>query len=296
MWPSVTEDRETSDVDDNEPEQSEISSIHDVPSQLSFQISEIADDATERPQYWSHSLYHGPSGEGVMVSYCTTLQESQAVAQRLSQHTILGFDIEWKEGGGIYIGENVSLIQLASENEIGLFHIAMHPGSTIEELLAPALRSILESTLCIKAGFRISRDGALLAEHLMISPNSLLELDTLAKLIEAPSKRRGVMSLSKLVEIYLGGIPLDKDGLVRRSDWSLAIDSKQKDYAAADAYAGLMLFHCLNEKRLSLLPYPPLPDFATINTTDGVISSSSQDDTLDSQGSSQASLIALNSS
>jgi ribonuclease D len=280
-------------MEGDEAEHSDVLSVHDVPAQLSFHMPMFADDATVRPEYWSHSLYHGPSGQDVEVTYCQTLEESEAVAQRLLRYPVLGFDIEWKEGGGIYIGENVSLIQLASENEIGLFHIALHPGSVCEDLVAPSLKSIIESPFVIKAGFRIARDGELIAQHLGVSPDGFLELDALAKTVEGPKKLRGMMSLSKLVELHLGGIPLYKDKSVRRSDWSQVINSKQKKYAAADAYAGLMLFHCLNHKRLDLSTTHPLPEFVTIKTAGKSMFSSSQNDVTDSQENSQASSLIM---
>ena len=51
-------------------------------------------------------------------------------------------------------------------------------------------------------------------------------------------------------------------GKVRTSDWSKPLDREQIEYAAADAYAGYMLFRIMDEKRKTFTPVPPLPAFA----------------------------------
>lgn len=65
---------------------------------------------------------------------------------------------------------------------------------------------------------------------------------------------------AKQVEEHLG-LPLGK-GRVRTSDWSKPLDEEQKTYAADDAYAGFMLYHCMNAMRVGMDPVPPLPRLA----------------------------------
>lgn len=62
------------------------------------------------------------------------------------------------------------------------------------------------------------------------------------------------------VEFHLG-LPLGK-GPVRTSNWSKPLNQDQRTYAADDAYAGFMLYHRMNAKRMAMDPTPPLPLFA----------------------------------
>jgi hypothetical protein len=285
--PNPSQDTEHPHLDSENPLSSELAKIYDSPVQLSFVMRNV-----EGLKEWSHVLYHGPQGENVRISYCKTLQKSEAVAKRMLNCKVLGFDIEWNWRRGSLIGENVSLIQLASEKEIGLFHIAQHSGSTADEILAPSLKAILESSSCIKAGVGISGDGNRLVKYLQVVPHSFLDMDHLAKLTEPQDKKKERMSLSGLVDIHLG-LPLNKDPKIRRSKWSAPLSPRQLEYAAADAYAGFMLFDCLNKKRIALSPPTPLPEFVTIKAVQGNAStSSSQDDMSASSPSSQASVTA----
>lgn len=70
-----------------------------------------------------------------------------------------------------------------------------------------------------------------------------------------------VFSLGTQVKLHLG-LPLDKgNSRVWMSNWSRKVLSKgQRLRAANDAYAGLMLYHCLDARRLAMdpVPLPPL--------------------------------------
>jgi ribonuclease D len=66
-----------------------------------------------------------------------------------------------------------------------------------------------------------------------------------------------MVGLARQVEQHLE-LPLYK-GKVRTSNWSKPLSQEQITYAAGDAYAGLMLYHYLNYKRLQMTPTPPLP-------------------------------------
>ncbi|KAI0887123.1 uncharacterized protein GGS22DRAFT_156218 [Annulohypoxylon maeteangense] len=159
--------------------------------------------------------------------------------------------------------DKVALIQIACERKIGLFHIARHDGNTTEELIAPALRRIIESANIIKTGVGIlSADFSRLQNFFQLAPRGAVELSHLNNLVTFGSQNPDkvttrLRALSKLVEDHLG-LPLFK-GSVRKSDWSLPLDDRQKTYAADDAYAGYMLFHRMNALRLKMTPIPPLP-------------------------------------
>lgn len=78
--------------------------------------------------YWTYKLYRGPNGQTVRVTYCRTLQECEAAMRRISSSPVLGFDLEWKPFDGPNIKDMVSVIQLASESDINIIHIAAFPG------------------------------------------------------------------------------------------------------------------------------------------------------------------------
>lgn len=185
--------------------------------------------ASRRKVFWSHRLYHGPSREAVQVHYCKDISHSERVAQRLLGEKILGFDLEWKplfQSGAHYgsFKEAVSLIQLASETEIGLFHIAMHSGNTPSDVIAPSLKEILESPKITKTGVNIvSADGRRLKAYLGLEPRALFELSHLHGIVKdypnLPNPvSRVLVGLANQVEWHLL-LPLSK-GKVRKSDWS----------------------------------------------------------------------------
>ncbi|KAI1132784.1 hypothetical protein F5Y10DRAFT_230768 [Nemania abortiva] len=159
--------------------------------------------------------------------------------------------------------DKVALIQLASERKVGLFHISLHEGDTVDDLIAPSLKAIIESSKIIKAGVAIMKaDFSRLKTYFNLEPKGAFELSHLYNLVAyGPTNPRRVTtrlhSLSGQVEQHLG-LPLWK-GDVRTSDWSRPLTFSQTHYAANDVYAGYMLFHCMNAKRLAMDPVPPFP-------------------------------------
>lgn len=214
--------------------------------------------------YWSHKLYRGPHGEHVLVQYCRSKQLAENVAQQFANKKILGFDIEWKPNAKSTDGikANVSLIQLASEDRIGLFHLALYKGDTAEEIMPPTLRQIIESADILKSGVAVKGDSSRLKTYLGIEAKGLVELSHIHNLVKFstsdPKKvNKRLVSLATQVHEHLQ-LPLYK-GAVRTSDWSKPLDHEQSAYAAADAYASFRLFDALEAKRLSLKPVPPRP-------------------------------------
>jgi ribonuclease D len=215
------------------------------------------------PVYWSHTWYRNTKGKPIKVSYSWMLEQSEILAQKFLNETLLGFDMEWKMWPGTRIQENISLIQVASESEVGLFHIALHSGTTIDKLLAPSLRKIIETPSILKIGVNIYKaDGKRLEKFMGLKPRGLFELSHLYNLVKYQNGTRRLVSLGNQVLDHLG-FPLCK-GQVRTSDWSRPLNENQKKYAASDAYAGLMLFHVMEAKRLKLNPTPPRPEFAEL--------------------------------
>lgn len=198
--------------------------------------------------------------------------QSEEIAQDFLGERILGFDMEWPwqnpEQTEIPLQQRIGLIQIASEDKIGLFHIGLHPGQTAKDVLAPSLRQIIESDDITKTGVGIlNADFSRLRRWFGLKPRGAFELSHFHNLITygkaQPTRVTTKMkALRKLVEEHLG-LPLFK-GKVRTSNWSRPLNQAQILYAAADAYAGFMLYHCMNAKRVAMDPTPPLPLHAEI--------------------------------
>ena len=154
------------------------------------------------------------------------------------------------------------MIQIASEDRIALFQLARWTGTTIEDLMPPALRQILESPHIIKAGVNVGSDFTRLKKCLDIQGQGIFELSHLYKIVkyahDSPNKvnRKPTTLAEQVLETLF--LPLSK-GPVRTSAWSQTLSSEQCQYAATDAYAGFRLFHALEQKRLLMNPRPPRP-------------------------------------
>ena len=93
--------------------------------------------------------------------------------------------MEWKAWGAKGIKENISLIQVASEDLIGLFHIALHNGFTVNKLVCPSLRKIIEDPNILKCGVAIlNADGFRLRKFLSLDPRGLIELSQLHRVVK----------------------------------------------------------------------------------------------------------------
>jgi hypothetical protein len=224
-------------------------------------------DADKLPDgtHYSHTLYRGPDGEPVTVHYVTDLATAETIARHFLAEPVLGFDLEWEVRQRKRAIDNVSLMQLASPSRIALFHLARFKGATPATVLPPTLRGILESAAVVKCGAAVKGDATRCATHLGLRPAGFFELGRAHNLLAGVRNRDGAVSkaaarLDGLCERYLG-VPLAKDQSVRVSAWSWALSERQKHYAAADAYAGLMLFHELEKRRVGTKPVSPRPGF-----------------------------------
>ena len=184
---------------------------------------------------WQYSLYQslGEQAQKVGVDYCTTKETMETIAQQFLDEDVIGFDVEWvnyaKSSDGIK--KNVSLVQIASERRVALFHLARFPGEEVpENFVSPAFKKLMESPSINKVGVVIKGDSTRLRNFLGIECRGLLELSNLHKLVSYCSgglekvDRRWV-KLSLLVQTHLG-LPLWK-GPVRTSDWSRDLRSDQ---------------------------------------------------------------------
>ncbi|CAJ2499846.1 Uu.00g026990.m01.CDS01 [Anthostomella pinea] len=234
---------------------------------MSYRLSQPQPDTPPR-RWWNHYYFRGPQNQNVRILYSSTKTQSELIAKHFINEPVLGFDMEWPWDADkrTRLQEKIGLIQIASESKTALFHIGLHEGQTSDELIAPSLRLIIESPNIIKTGVAImNADFKRLRDHFGLQPKGAFELSHLHRLISHGPQNPELVTtklcaLSKQVETHLG-LPLWK-GKVRTSNWSIAIGDSQKTYAANDAYAGFMLFHCMNGKRLAMNPAPPLPMLA----------------------------------
>ena len=223
--------------------------------------------------YWQHSLYRGPGGNQhtTKVHYCKNKDSMEAVSQLLAREKVLGFDIEWMASAKSQdrIIRNVALIQLASEERIGLFHLARFPNCAVaEDFVAPTFKAIMESADVTKVGVAIRGDSTRLRNFLGVHCRGLFELSHLYRVVRFYSGQpvklnKCLVSLASQVEEHLG-LPLLKTGL-QTSDWSRNLDHKQSNYAASDSYAGFQLYYTLEAKRLAIKPTPPRPFHAELD-------------------------------
>ncbi|KAI1167026.1 hypothetical protein F5B18DRAFT_518707 [Nemania serpens] len=253
--------------DDNNPEGTIPFKRDESQWPRSFALTTPPSDSAPR-QWWRHDYYRNSQGQSVEVLYSKTKSQSEVIAQQFANEPVLGFDMEWPWDGDrrLRLQDRIALIQLASERKVALFHISQHQGTTVDDFMAPTLKAILESPKIIKAGVAVvNADFKRLRGHFNLEPKGAFELSHLHNLITygattPRSVTTKLRSLSTQVEKHLG-LPLWK-GSARTSDWSQPLNYTQTQYAATDAYAGFMLFHCMNAKRLAMDPAPPLPVFA----------------------------------
>ncbi|KAF2657141.1 hypothetical protein K491DRAFT_691344 [Lophiostoma macrostomum CBS 122681] len=225
-------------------------------------------DGSSTKIWWSHRLYRGPENREVKIMYSKTKEESEKIAKKFLEEPVLGFDMEWPwdSHSRHTLQEKVSLIQLACEDKIALFHIGAIKGKTTDDLIAPSLRKIIEDQKIAKCGVGVlNADFSRLAQHFKIKPRGAFEISHLHRLVSFGAWKPELMTtklvaLAQIVEKQLG-FPLSK-GQVRTSDWSKPLNWKQIQYAATDAYAGFMAFQCMNAKRVAMRPCPPLPCLA----------------------------------
>ncbi|KAJ5818002.1 hypothetical protein N7447_008010 [Penicillium robsamsonii] len=227
---------------------------------------------TTTPQFWSHSSQQSPDGRKLIVHYCRTLQSTEEAVQHFLGSKVIGFDMEWKAqaSGWDSIQSNVSVIQIANEERIAIFQIALFkPARSLEDLVSPSLKRLIESPDVIKVGVSIKADCTRLRKYLGVDARATFELSHLYKLIKYGKdnpklvNKRGVNLSDQIKEHF--GLPLEKSDDVRCSDWTRLLSYRQVQYAATDPYACIRLFHTMEAKRQAMNPMPPRPAYAELN-------------------------------
>ncbi|KAB5575686.1 hypothetical protein GE09DRAFT_600328 [Coniochaeta sp. 2T2.1] len=276
---------ETNDVEEDTTEGPPHSPLDFRIPQPAFQEAKHAEPGTPE-SFWSYNLYRGPGGgvedsdgasawassdSKVKVHYCKTLHTTERVLQQYFMgEKLLGFDLEWAPDATKTQSakRNVSLVQIASQSRIALFHLALYPKS--DELVAPSFKKIMEDPGVTKAGVCIKGDCTRLRNFLGIEARGIFELSHLYKLVkysrtgEYGDINRRTVNLAAQVQDCLG-LPMFKGMDVRASDWSQPLLLRQIEYSASDAYAAVQIFAVLNHQRQQLDPTPPLPYHAELN-------------------------------
>lgn len=269
---------------------------------LDFQVpDEIFRKASMAPpgspeSFWSYALYRGPGDNGatdskVKIHYCKSQSTTERVLQYFLNEKVIGLDLEWSSEAHKNSGprRNVSLIQIASQSRIALFHLALFPKR--DELATPTLRKIIEDPSITKCGVWIKGDCTRLRNHLNVNARSIFELSHLYKQVKHSEAGEHKLINKRLVSLAtqtqeILKLPMFKGQDVRASEWSapLSMDQivckfyplniKHQEYegliiifpdSASDAYAAVHLYAALNHQRECLNPTPPLPYHAELD-------------------------------
>jgi hypothetical protein len=212
---SESESESESNMDDGTKANTHVPLSFQIPSDKLLAAMQASPNT--RASYWSQQLYRGPNKETVAVHYCRNLEVAERVAKHFLNEQVVGFDLEWKPfGWPTSIKQNASLIQLACENRIALFHVALFAGTTPAQLMPPSLKVILESPDIYKVGVNIKGDFTRLEKHLGIRARGVVELSRLHNLVERPEANHRLCKLATQVQQHLllplyKGEPLAED-------------------------------------------------------------------------------------
>ena len=153
--------------------------------------------------------------------------------KQLRQESVLGFDTETKPSfkKGQYF--NPSILQLAHQKGVYLFHLNSLG-------LPTALTTILKDPKIIKTGVALNFDVSSLQKLTHFSPNGFIDIGELAK--NAGIKNHGLRGLAAV----LLGARISKTA--QRSNWAAQpLSPAQVKYAATDAWIGRKLYFKLQE-------------------------------------------------
>lgn len=220
----------TEDIGVSSPSMGDI----DLSDQATPSIIESSAKKTATPLFWSHNHHRAPNGQKLVVHYCRSLQTAEAMAQHFLNSRVIGFDMEWKPQASTWdtIQNNVSLIQIANEERIALFQVALFkPARNLQDLVSPTLKRILESPDITKVGVAIKADSTRLRKYLGIETRSIFELSHLFKLVkhglvDPKLVNKRAVNLSEQIEEHFG-LPLEKSEDVRCGDWARSLNYRQ---------------------------------------------------------------------
>ncbi|KAK6516329.1 hypothetical protein TWF506_006238 [Arthrobotrys conoides] len=243
---------------------------------LLYQASEdVITAAVEANGNFDMNHYINSEGTAPTIHYVTDVDDMEEVSKLFENDRAIGFDMEWVPNAVLKptvsdreIRICTSVIQVANQERVAIFHLAKFPATT-KRFLAPTLKKILEDPGILKMGVSIKGDMTRLSTLINVNPAGVLELSSFHSLVFAaegnvPGPGKSLpASLTNLCKEHLK-LPLNK-GDVRTSNWSRALDDAQKFYAANDAYASYRIYEAIEERRCALDPRPALPPLHTVN-------------------------------
>ncbi|KAM5342498.1 hypothetical protein ACJ41O_013464 [Fusarium nematophilum] len=275
--PQILSDADGEPLDGAEPKGEPVKPIPPPVTSLDYNIDPALYRAAQNSKegtdesYWTYRMYHRILDDGspqkVKVHYCTSKHTMEHVCKKyFASEKVIGFDLEWMIWAKREEGprKNVSLIQIASPSRIALFHVALFLKN---DFLAPTFKRIMEDESVRKVGVAIKGDCTRLNTQLGVDAKGIFELSHLYRLVKYSKSgeldliNRTLVSLAAQTQEFLG-LPLYKGQSVRSSNWMLPLSERQIAYSASDAYAGMQLYHVMDEERQKLDPSPPRPEFA----------------------------------
>ncbi len=162
------------------------------------------------------------------ITLITDKKAAEEAVAALREETVLGFDTETRPSFSKGKSYKPSLIQLAGEKEIFLFHLKWLP-------LDDDLTEILASPSIIKAGVAIHDDMSALVKLRSFSPAGIVDLAQAAQANNMENR-----SLRALAACLLG-IRISKTE--QCSNWgNKELTARQIRYAATDAWAGRAVY------------------------------------------------------
>lgn len=181
----------------------------------------------------------------VPITVIETKEEARRIAMRLKRAGRLGIDTETRPSFTAGLRYEVSLLQIATEDECYLFRL--------NKLGLPrSLLHLLEDPSILKVGLSLRDDITALCRRTSFTPNSFVELQKLCG-------GYGIRELG-LQKIYAILFAERMSKAQRMSNWEDAqLSPAQAHYAALDAWASLRIYNTLMSN-----PTPPPTQFALI--------------------------------
>ncbi|XP_078661495.1 bifunctional 3'-5' exonuclease/ATP-dependent helicase WRN-like [Branchiostoma floridae x Branchiostoma belcheri] len=177
------------------------------------------------------------------IVYCYQKDDCSFICEDIMSNStsgcVVGFDIEWPVTYTAGKEEKTAVLQLcSSHNKCYLLHLSCMAG------FPGGLKKLLETESIKKVGVGIQGDVWKLLRDFDIQMTGGVDLSNLANQKTGSAE---IWSLDNLCKHVLKQ-RLDKDPGVRKSDWrQYPLTPTQQQYAAADAYAGLLLYNKLTQ-------------------------------------------------
>ena len=171
------------------------------------------------------------------ISLVRSEQDMTGAMERLHAEKVLGFDTETRPSFSKGKSHSPSLIQLAGENEVFLFHLKWLP-------LSPELIGLFEDQSVIKTGVAVHDDMRFLARLTPFTPRSVVDLSMVARKnhIENHGLRGLAASFLK--------VRISKNE--QCSNWAnKELSPRQIRYAATDAWASRAIYLRMRDSGLA---------------------------------------------